>query len=631
MSLRAAPMHLPRLSGGAPLVLVAEVVMDPSPLVSPALDVWIACPRGDQVLLHPFGTRAPEACATMPVGAAPARALALVAPEKGAMEAVSRWWAADTSVPPPPFLAAASGAEALPGLLAVTADALSSALLREAGAARALAATRRNREGHETGEIPGETDPEQASPSQGASFAGEDLATLRGSAWEAARVLEGQVDPVALGDEMPRLLLRAAPCGRAIVLMPQRLVPGMERLRVVLANGSARGASIAAWLRPGGETPSDIADLAPPIPGAAWTGWRELTEDPAELSLPVSPHLGGEAVLAVGLRAGDEVAAVELAEATPSAGPRREALPPAPLSAAPQGGTAVPIETLPAAAALPPAMPPRFLPAASGNVPAAASQVPAPVAGGLLAAHPPAPQTIAARPGTAAAPFRPGFLPEALPPVRPGAASGPPPASPSDPFGPALARLPRPVAPVPVRAAEPPAHRPAPQAPWPSPVAPPLPTASNTGTALPQGRAQHGGLRLSDYERSGSYRHLELELEGLSTGANRWAVVRMKFATEEGEPRLEFRLAAGWPQVFEEWLGRQSDRFGPFLRIFRSDIQDFLELVSDERDLALIGALLSILPEVVEEGCRQAGVPAQEIPDWVAAARALQAEGTRPA
>jgi hypothetical protein len=120
-------------------------------------------------------------------------------------------------------------------------------------------------------------------------------------------------------------------------------------------------------------------------------------------------------------------------------------------------------------------------------------------------------------------------------------------------------------------------------------------------------------------------------MAALRTARQEWAPVRLKFAVEEGEPRLEFRLAAGWPAMFEEWLGRQSDRFGPFLRVFQSDIQEFLELVSDERDAALIAALLEILPRAVEEGCHQAGVAAAEIPGWLSAAQALRAEGTRSA
>ncbi|MBI0537648.1 hypothetical protein D9599_18985 [Roseomonas sp. KE2513] len=506
---RAAPAHLTRLAEASPRFLVAEGVVDPSPIASAALHVWILAPRGENMLIHPLGTRAPEMAATVPLPSPPVGTIGLVAPDWQPLAALGTWWSAAEGLPPP-FVPASSGAEALPGVLAMTAEALSAALLREAAAVRA--------EG--SAEEPDGILADEATPPP----------APRALDWAKARALKGGVDSVAIGDEALRPLLRAPAQGRSILLLPDLGTRGMRRLRITLAHGTGRGAAVAAWIRPGGPPPDDLTDLSHAVPGSAWTGWRPIGEDAVTLDLAFQPRLGEEAMLAVGLRAGEAEAVVELEAGTLSA----EAWPEptkAPLPVAAPWANLQPLEAM-----------------ATGPWPPAAPQdhpTEAPSAGGM------------AIPGTLAGGERPRRL---------------------------LA----------------------------------------TG-------AQYEGLRLNDYENDGTYRHLELDMAALRTGRREWAPVRLKFAIEEGEPRLEFRLAAGWPAMFEEWLGRQSDRFGPFLRVFQSDIQEFLELVSDERDAALMAALLEILPRVVEEGCHRAGVAAAEIPGWLAAAQALRAEGTRSA
>ncbi|WP_043836788.1 DUF6212 domain-containing protein [Muricoccus aerilatus] len=506
---RAAPSHLTRLAEVAPHLLVAEGVVDPSPIASAALHVWILAPRGENLLIHPLGTRAPELAATLPLPSPPVGTIGLVAPDWQPLAALGAWWSTVEGLPPP-FVPAGSGAEALPGVLAVTAEALSAALLRQAAAARAEGSA---------------VQPEEASADEPAP-----PPTPRALSWAEARALEGGVDPVAIGEEAPRPLLRAPAHGRSILLLPALDTQRMRRLRITLAHGTGRGAAVAAWIRPDGILPADLTDLSRTTPGSAWTGWRPLGEDAVTLDLPLQPRLGEQAVLAVGLRAGETDAVVELEGGTLSA----EALPelsktPLPV-AAPWAGLRV-LETTAAGPWRP--SPPQDHPTAS------------PPAGGI------------AIPGTLA--------------------------------------------------------------------------GSGGPLRIPSAGARYAELRLSDYENAGAYRHLELDMASLRAGRREWAPVRLKFAVEEGEPRLEFRLAAGWPAMFEEWLGRQSDRFGPFLRVFQSDIQEFLELVSDERDAALMAALLDILPRAVEEGCHQAGVTAAEIPGWLAAAQALRAEGTRSA
>ena len=540
MILRAAPAHLPRLSDGSPLVIVSEGVVDPSPIASPALPVWIASARGGGILLHPLGTRAPDPAETAALAAPPAGAVAMVAPEAHALSALARWWEGSAARPAPYVVLAASGAEALGGLLAAVAEALSASLLREAAAARALPAP--GPRASNAGDLASPT--EDAAPPLNVSSVGPDGRL----AWAGARAIEGGVDLVALGDEAPRPLLRAPARERAILLLPGIAAVGTARLRVSLRHGSGRGAAVCAWLLPEGEAPGDLTDLA--APGSAWTGWRGLEEEGA-LSLLLPAGFGARGYLALGLRAGDEDAVVEVEAAV--------------LGPGPQGVPATPEAGHPAE---PPARQPHAGPGAEDNGPPA-----------------------------------PGADPAITPPRAPLAPAAP---------------LPDPPAPdraVDVAACD------APGASAPEETAAP---------AAPLAGTSHEGVRLKGHEAGGGDRHLDLEVAGLAAGAERWPLVRLKFAPAEGEPLIEFRLTGGWPPVFEEWLGRQSDRHGPFLRVFRSDVADFLELVSDPRDAALIRALLLILPGLVEEGCRQAGIGPGETPDWVAAARALQA-GARPA
>ncbi|TPG61046.1 hypothetical protein EAH89_00300 [Roseomonas nepalensis] len=482
---RAAPAHLPRLAEGSPLVIVSEGVADPSPIASPALDVWIASVRAGGMLLHPLGTRAPDPAEAAPLAQPPAGALALVAPDARVLAPLARWWEGPSLRPPPYPVVAATGAEALGGLLAAAAEALSTAWLREAEPPR---------------QRPAEEDAGPAAlPPEEACVVGADGAID----WAAARAMEGGIDLVALGDEAPRPLLRARPRGRAILLLPGVEAGGRDRLRVSLAHGSGRGASVAAWLRPEGEAPADPADLLREAPGAAWTGWRPL-EEGAALSLPV-PALLGRGTLAIGLRAGEEEAVVEVEGAA--------------LSAGAEAGDPAPAE----------------------------------------------------------------------------AEKWAPPSAPSDPRE--------------VAAPEPPA------------------VAPNADDAV---AATQEGVRLKGYEAEGPHRHLDLETRSLAAGAEQWPLVRVNIAPGEGGPRLEFRLGAEWPPVFQEWLGRQSDRFGPLLRVAEGEVADFLDLVSHPRDAALVRALLAVLPAVVEEGCRQAGIDPDAAPEWVEGARALRA-AARPA
>ncbi|WP_424137986.1 DUF6212 domain-containing protein [Roseomonas chloroacetimidivorans] len=696
MTLRADPAHLPRLAGASTIVIVAEGVMDPSPLAAAALDVWMVSSRDGEMLLHPAGTRPPAAAEAVALETPPTGALALVASERIRIAPVTRWWTEASGLPAPPFILAGTGQLALPGLLTLLAGELSATRAREAEAARALVVARQELEetreamvgvsrllahrppvaprvvlSGEAGDGPPVEAPARhimgtglaglaaiavhvAAPGQGsglmrlrllgaesdqvvgswavpagalpegwllldlptplgplketavlevtaegdgvpalsrdARWAGEEgehplalrawagapgdrylapafwapdeigLAlpragiplALPAAAWEAARPLEGRAEAVALGEEAPRPLLRAAAHERSVLLLPLIQAPGLDRVRITFAEPSSDGGSVAAWVQPADADHTSVVALERPGRGASWTGWRPLAEDGATLTLPLSPLLEGRASLAIGVRAGSSAIDVEVSRAV--------------LSAERPGQAPASIPDLAEMAS--PSTPPQFKPSAE------------PVGPTLVApAIPSAPERLAAHPAEA----------------------------------PALA----------VTGADP---SPVPPSPVAAPAEPTRPAAVGPAPAAPRIRARYETVRLHQHLPGASYQHVDLTVVSLTSGAARWASVRVKFALKDGEPRMEFRQAPGWPHVFRDWLGRASDKFGPFLRIALPELREFLGSITDERDAAMMRALIAVLPRAIEDGCRQAGLSVADTADWVAKAKQVQEE-----
>ena len=139
--------------------------------------------------------------------------------------------------------------------------------------------------------------------------------------------------------------------------------------------------------------------------------------------------------------------------------------------------------------------------------------------------------------------------------------------------------------------------------------------------------ARYENVRLHQHLPGESYRHIDMTVASLASGPTRWASVRVKLQSKDGEPRLEFRQAAGWPHMFRDWLGRASDKFGPFLRVAQPELREFLDSITDERDAAMMQALLSVLPRAAEDASRQAGLSVAETAEWAESARMLQQEG----
>ncbi len=121
----------------------------------------------------------------------------------------------------------------------------------------------------------------------------------------------------------------------------------------------------------------------------------------------------------------------------------------------------------------------------------------------------------------------------------------------------------------------------------------------------------------------GSYRHLDVTLEGLASGAGLWKQVRFKLFERRGVVGLEFRSMRGWPAMFDPWPGKGKDAHGPFWRVETEGAAAALEEVAPGRDRALIATLLAVLPGAANRAALAGGLPGEEAEAWVRRAERL--------
>lgn len=126
---------------------------------------------------------------------------------------------------------------------------------------------------------------------------------------------------------------------------------------------------------------------------------------------------------------------------------------------------------------------------------------------------------------------------------------------------------------------------------------------AGVGTAVASAEA----LQLDGYfAGSADWSHLEISLFLVSLQGENWGQVKFKFCIEQGRPLLEFRRIAGWPDVFETWFGTGEDQFSPYVHVTADDL--FTDLRLTRRDLVMLQAIATLLPNVVER--------AISLPEW---------------
>jgi hypothetical protein len=79
----------------------------------------------------------------------------------------------------------------------------------------------------------------------------------------------------------------------------------------------------------------------------------------------------------------------------------------------------------------------------------------------------------------------------------------------------------------------------------------------------------------------------------------------------------------GWPAAFVAWPGRDQDNFGPLWRVETSGTAEAMALLTDERDQAMLAALVGVLPDAAHRAARSAGLAAVEAEAWTERAERL--------
>ncbi|WP_149538738.1 DUF6212 domain-containing protein [Siccirubricoccus phaeus] len=658
MTPRIEPALLAEFHRPAPLLLAAAGLPGLEALALPGLGLWLVDAEGR--LHRPGGD---PARATQPLAAVPGEVLAMIGPP-AALDGLRGWWA---GVAPelPPLLPAGTGAEALPGLLPLLAAALAPRSAAAGEWQRALVAARQEAEAlreamhallTEAGPPPSlpppalaraaEPDPRAAlAPAGGRLVAGQALGLpLSGLTALALHLAEAAVG----GLGRLRLRLHGAESGRVMAawdIPGEALAPGWLALDLPQPLGPVREGAVldlAAELGPGDALRLSLEDresdlpvaspaAAPGVPpdrtpdGApgralalrAWTAShgrrfvQPLHWDAEAVGLDVAPH-GVRVALPESLLLGARLPLGRVERrALGREAPR--------LTARLRGGEAALI--------LLPAVPlngldlltVEFAPAlgdAMGLEAALWLQPEGALVAGLeeLSLEPPG----ARWSGWRGAPAGEGLtISLALPLAAPRAAmvalalrhGGAPEAEARLELAALYGR----------RVAQPSAVKPRRRARLPE-------------TPEEAGRPRLAAARLEDSMvlGGGSYRHLDISLEGVRAGGEAWPRLRFKFVISGGAPVLEFRARPDWPAMFEQWpedsAAMRSDKYGPYLWLTEAALAEgLLDGLALPRDRAMLAAVLTLLPGAVATVARDATTDPVEFDLLLGKARRLAA------
>jgi hypothetical protein len=130
----------------------------------------------------------------------------------------------------------------------------------------------------------------------------------------------------------------------------------------------------------------------------------------------------------------------------------------------------------------------------------------------------------------------------------------------------------------------------------------------------------------------GSYRHIDLLMEGVRAGEHAWPRLRCKLAVNGAVPSLEFRQRPDWPVLFETWPAGPSDAAGPYLQLTEAKLAGgFAATLAGDRARATLATILRLLPAVVATAARDATTDPEEYERWIASARQLAATLVVPA
>ncbi len=123
----------------------------------------------------------------------------------------------------------------------------------------------------------------------------------------------------------------------------------------------------------------------------------------------------------------------------------------------------------------------------------------------------------------------------------------------------------------------------------------------------------------------GTYRHIDFSLIGLASASGIWREARLKLFDRRGITGIEIRKLRGWPQVFDNWPGDDSDRFGPFWRLEKQNLSAAVVALGSPCNRAVVAALIEVMPIASRRAAVLAGLSEQDQEDWSARGSSLVA------
>jgi hypothetical protein len=655
MTAEVAPGQLAALCDGRPKLILLPGIAAPEALALPGLALWALAEDG---VLHPLGV--PADGPGIPLPAAPGQVLGIVAPDAAAAAPLLGWWREAAPEAVPPVIEAASGSAALPALAARAIAALAASAEEGMAAQQGLVALRQE---HEALRL------SQAALRRAAAHIQPPAVPLLVASAEPSaggHAVAAKDGGLALGQALGVKLEGLA----AIALHLKEALAGAEAVLRVRLYGAESGRIAGAWVLPGRSLAAGwlTLDLPEPVGPIRETAWLEVKAelgafDRLALSLGAEPVAPGNAVALAGGVAEGRALAYGLWTAMPG---RRLVQSPywdgeaIGLPAPPTGAPAELPHQVWQSARIPEGKVERV---AIGSQPArlVAALAPGEHALVVLPAVPlngldllqaelgvalgdaawleaalwllPEGTTIGAvadlsttAPGARWSGWHPGVFGDgtcrlalALPPDPPrravvalvlrNAAIGP-----EEVLRVEIARL------FGTRAVQPPPEA-ARRAPPPLRILPGVPAEAPVAAAV---------RLLERYlVPGGSYRHIDLLMEGVRAGEHAWPRLRCKLAVNGVVPSLEFRQRPDWPVLFETWPAGPSDAAGPYLQLTEAKLAGgFAATLAGDRDRATLAAILRLLPAVVTTAARDATTDPEEYERWIASARQLSAAVT---
>ncbi len=135
-------------------------------------------------------------------------------------------------------------------------------------------------------------------------------------------------------------------------------------------------------------------------------------------------------------------------------------------------------------------------------------------------------------------------------------------------------------------------------------------------------------LKATNYSEAEKYALFEVTIDGLAFGRRAGRPAKFKISKANGRLSIEFRQGQNWPKIFQEWPGRERDRFGDVFRVAHAGERLAIAgMLAPGPDNEVLAALSSLMPAIIAAGMQNFPSAREQIPHWLDAARAFAAAG----